>query len=190
MADEQTRDTLLLLQRMAAGDDEALRHLFARVYDELRRLARRHRRRSGGYETINTTALVHEAFIKLTGLENPTWEDRAHFFRVASRAMRSVLVDYARRKQAAKRSGDRAPAAIDEIEDLPLVREHEVLGVHEALDRLAAFDPRQGQIVELRYFVGLSIPETAEVLGLSPATVKRDWVSARAWLLRELSDSG
>jgi RNA polymerase sigma factor (TIGR02999 family) len=174
---------------MAAGDEEALPRLFSRVYDELRGLAHRHRRRSDGYETLDTTALVHEAFLKLTGLENPTWADRAHFFRVASRAMRSVLVDYARRKQAAKRAGDRAPVAIEEVEEIPLVRNREVLGVHEALERLAAIDPRQAEVVELRYFVGLNVPETAEVLGLSPATVKRDWVSARAWLLRELADS-
>src|SRR5262245_48652799 len=105
MADEQPSETLHLLRQVAVGDDEALPRLLARVYEELRALARRQRRRSGGLETINTTALVHEAFLKLTGLDNPSWEDRAHFFRVASRAMRSVLVDYARRKHAAKRAG-------------------------------------------------------------------------------------
>src|SRR5262245_52243469 len=99
--DPQPNETLRLLRQMAGGDEEALRLLFGRVYEELRGLARRHRRRSGAFDTINTTALVHEAFLKLTGLENPAWEDRAHFFRVASRAMRSVLVDYARRKLAA-----------------------------------------------------------------------------------------
>ncbi|MFQ5570068.1 MAG: ECF-type sigma factor [Rhodothermales bacterium] len=184
--DRQT-DVTYLLAQLSNGHEEALDRLLPLIYDELRRLAHRQRLRQHAHETLNTTALVHEAFLKLAGKDDASWKSRAHFFRIAARAMRDVLVDYARRQRAAKRGGDRPDHSLDDIGELPEVRAEEVLGIHEALHRLEALDPRQCRIVELRYFVGLTIPETADVLGISAATVKRDWVAARAWLQREIT---
>ncbi|HLT45946.1 MAG TPA: sigma-70 family RNA polymerase sigma factor [Rubricoccaceae bacterium] len=175
-----------LLAQARAGDAGALDRLLPLVYAELRALAHRQRLRQGAAETLNTTALVHEAYEKLAHA-GTAWSDRAHFFRVAARAMRQVLVDYARARTAAKRGGDARPLPLDEADLLPLERANEVVALDEALGRLSALDPRQGEVVELRYFVGLTIPETAEVLGLSPATVKREWTAARAWLYREMT---
>lgn len=175
-----------LLEEVRAGRADALAELLPLVYDELRALAHRQRLRQGAAETINTTALVHDAYEKLARADGG-WHDRAHFFRVAAKAMRQVIVDYARAQRAAKRGGDRHAVPLD---DVPLVAENrtdEVLALDEALGRLSALDARQSEVVTLRYFVGLTIPETAEVLGLSPATVKREWATARAWLHREMS---
>jgi RNA polymerase sigma factor (TIGR02999 family) len=182
-----------LLAEARAGDAAALDRLLPLVYDELRALAHRQRLRQGGAETLNTTALVHEAYEKLARADagGAGWNDRAHFFRVAARAMRQVLVDYARAQTAAKRGGEATPLPLDAAEAagalLPAERAAEVVALDEALGRLTALDPRQGEVVELRYFVGLTIPETADVLGLSPATVKREWTAARAWLHREMT---
>jgi RNA polymerase sigma factor (TIGR02999 family) len=182
-----------LLARAGAGDAAALDRLLPLVYDELRALARRQRLRQGGTETLNTTALVHEAYEKLAraGEQGAGWNDRAHFFRVAAKAMRQVLVDYARARHTAKRGGDAPALPLDLAEAagtlLSAERADEVVALDEALDRLSALDPRQGEVVELRYFVGLTIPETADVLGLSPTTVKREWTAARAWLHREMT---
>jgi RNA polymerase sigma factor (TIGR02999 family) len=156
------------------------------MYDELRRLARAQRRRLRPYETLNTTALVHEAYLKLAGRDRRSWNDRMHFFRVAARAMRDVVVDYARRQQAAKRGGDAPHVSLGALPPLAAVEPEEVLALHEALGHLEAVDARQARVVELRYFVGLTIDEAAEVLSISPATVKRDWTSARAWLFRHI----
>ncbi len=178
------RNVAALLSEEQSEDPE-LDDLLPLVYDELRRLARAQRRRLRPYETLNTTALVHEAYLKLAGREEePSWEDRLHFFRIAARAMRDVVVDYARRQQAAKRGGDAPHVSMEDAPPLPQVEAEEVLTLHEALGRLEAIDARQARVVELRYFVGLTIDEAAEVLDLSPATVKRDWTSARAWLYR------
>ena len=174
-------DVTTLLQRVRDGDDEALGRLVPLVYDQLRALARGQRRRQGAGDTVNTTALVHEAYEKLAR-GNGAYADRHHFFRVASRVMRSVIVDHARAARAQKRGGDARPLALDEERLVPAERAEEVLALDEALDRLAALSPRQGEVVQLRYFVGLTIPETADVLGVSPATVKREWTVARAWL--------
>lgn len=175
-----------MLARVRDGESGALDRLLPILYDELRALARRQRRRSSS-ETINTTALVHEAYEKLAR-QDGGWSDRAHFFRVAAKAMRDVLVDYARQRKAAKRGGGQPDVPLDEGAALVAdERTEEVLALDEALTRLAAIDARQGEVVELRYFVGLTIPETADVLGLSPATVKREWTAARAWLYREIS---
>ena len=179
-------DITALLDEVREGRTDALDELLPLVYDELRALAHRQRLRQGAAETINTTALVHDAYEKLARADGG-WNDRAHFFRVAATAMRQVIVDYARAQRAAKRGGDRHAVPLD---DVPLVAEHrtdEVLALDEALHRLGALDARQSEVVTLRYFVGLTIPETAEVLGLSPATVKREWATARAWLHREMS---
>ncbi|NNF57959.1 MAG: sigma-70 family RNA polymerase sigma factor [Rhodothermaceae bacterium] len=174
-----------LLAQVREGDTSALERLLPLVYQELHALAHRQRRRRGAAETLNTTALVHEAYEKLAR-QDAGWHDRTHFFRVAAKAMRDVLVDYARQQQAAKRGGKHLHADLDETHLVAEERTDEVLALDEALNRLTALDARQGEVVELRYFVGLTIPETAEVLGLSPATIKREWTAARAWLHREM----
>lgn len=175
-----------LLHASVGGDAAARDAVLALVYDELHRQARLQRHRHRSFETLNTTALVHETFLRLWGAEDPGWQDRVHFFRVAARAMRNVLVDYARRRRAAKRGGGVVDLPVEAADQLPEIKDDEILAVHEALDRLEALDPRQGKVVELRYFVGLSVVETAEVLDISPATVKREWATARVWLQREI----
>ena len=182
-------DVTRLLEQARAGEAEVLDALLPLIYDELRRLAHAQRHRLRPHETLNTTALVHEAYLKLAGNEGLSWQNRIHFFRVAARAMRDIVVDYARRQQAAKRGGSTPDRSLSDLPPLPDVQAEEVLGLHEALSRLEAFDERQARVVELRYFVGLSIEETAEVLDVSPATVKRDWTTARAWLFRAMSEA-
>ncbi len=177
-----------LLHRVHEGDRQALDELLPLIYDELHALAHRQRRRRGGSETLNTTALVHEAYLKMVRSEDARWEDRTHFFRVAATAMRQILVDYALRQKAAKRGGGERPVSLDEAFFLPEEKAEEVIALNEALSRLAELDERQAHIVELRYFVGFTIPETAEALGISPATVKREWTVARAWLHREIGE--
>jgi RNA polymerase sigma factor (TIGR02999 family) len=178
-------DVTRLLDRARAGEPAARDQLVALVYDELRTLARKQRRQIGGSETVNTTALVHEVYEKLAG-RDAGWNDRQHFFRIAARAMRDVLVDYARTQSALKRGGPGRDLPLDEARLIPDARTDEVLALDESLDRLAQRDPRRAEVVELRYFVGLTIAETADVLGASPATVKRDWIAARAWLHRDI----
>ena len=184
MTDDSITQVTRLLAEAAAGRPGAMNELLPLVYSELRNIARRQRFRHRSYETLHTTALVHEAFLKLVGKEGAAWESRVHFLRSASRAMRDVLVDYARRQRAEKRGGGRPDRPLDD--DLPEINAAEVLEVNEALQRLEAQDSRQARIVELRYFVGLNVPETAQVLEISPATVKREWAVARAWLRREI----
>jgi RNA polymerase sigma factor (TIGR02999 family) len=171
-----------LLAEVRAGDAAALDRLFALVYEELRAEAHRRLafRRRG--ETVSTTALVHETYLKLVGAGRKAWRDRVHFFAVAARAMRQILIDDARRRSAAKRGGGEAPQVLDEERVGMESRAEELLALDCALTRLAAFDGRLGQLVELRFFAGLSVEETAEILGLSPRTVKRDWRKARAFL--------
>lgn len=185
-------DVTTLLHRARDGDAHALDKLVPLVYDQLRSLARGQRRRQGASETVNTTALVHEAYAKLSNREM-TWADRQHFMRVAARAMRDVLVDHARAQHALKRGGttpDRSlsdPVLADTLGSLPPLRIEEILDLDAALDRLAELDAEQARLVELRYFTGLTIPEAADVLGMSTATATRRWTVARAWLYRELS---
>lgn len=186
MTPPRSEQVTQLLIDYCEGDTQALDQLLPLIYDELRRLAHRQRMRKGARETLNTTALVHEAYIKLVNHPNPSWNDRTHFFRVAAKAIRQILVDYARKQQAAKRGGQQPVLSFDEALFLPDGRVEEVLALDEALTRLEQFDERQSQIVELRYFVGFTIAETADALDISPSTVKRDWTAARAWLHREL----
>ncbi|MEM1056787.1 MAG: sigma-70 family RNA polymerase sigma factor [Bacteroidota bacterium] len=174
-------DVTLLLERARNGDPEALDRLVPIVYDELRALARSQRHRRGADETLNTTALVHEAYERMAGTETP-YVNRQHFFRVAARVMRSVIVDRARAQSAQKRGGKGRPMELDEERLVPPERAEEVIALDEALSRLSMLSERQGEVVQLRYFVGLTIEETAEVLSISPATVKREWTVARAWL--------
>lgn len=175
-----------LLQAAAHGRRDVLDALFQHVYNELRGLA--HRVREGGAsETVCTTALVHEAYLKLVPSANVDWQNRAHFFAVAARAMRQILVDEARKHARAKRGGpDKWAVTFDEAQHAAPVRAEEMIALDDALTRLSSFDDRQARIVEHRFFGGLTAEETAEVLQISEATVQRDWRAARAWLLREV----
>lgn len=176
-----------ILRRMAGGDTGGMGELFPLVYGDLRQLAASKLRNERPDHTLSPTSLVHEAFLRLTGQASVSWEGRSHFFGVAALAMRRILVDHARRRSAHKRSHQHQVTLDDELRVPHAPESDEVLAVDEALDRLAALDERQARVVELRYFVGLSIEETADVLGVSIATVKRDWMVARAWLQRELT---
>jgi RNA polymerase sigma factor (TIGR02999 family) len=183
-----------LLEEVGAGRREAFDALVPLVYDELRVLARRQRRRWRGDETLDTTALIHEAYLRLVEQSVPRWISHPHFLAVASRAMRQVLLDYAKRQHAAKRGGARRQVSLGEVEDLLLARgelgdahSEALLAVEEALCRLERHDPVHARVVECRFYGGLSIEETAEALGTSPATVKRKWAFARAYLNRELT---
>ncbi len=175
--------TDLLLRGRPSG---AVERLVPLVYVELREMADRQLRLENPGHTLSPTALVHEAYMRLVDQTRAQWQDRAHFFAVASQAMRRVLVDHARRHHAARRGGGLQPLDVDEVE-IPVQERAEVLvALDEALQRLAQIDERMAQVVELRYFGGLTEPETAEVLGVTERTVRRDWVKAKGWLLREL----
>lgn len=177
-----------LLQAWAAGDQAALDELLPLVYDDLRRQARRYMRGQTPGHTLQTTALVHEAYLRLAGQSAVDWQSRAHFFGVAAKAMRSILVDHARARSAAKRGGSARAITLNDAGKIPGPQiSVDVLALDDALARLGELDPRKSQLVELRYFGGLGIDEAAAVLGVSPTTVKREWTTARAWLRRELS---
>ncbi len=178
-------DVTGLLRAWSDGDRAALDQLLPVVYRELHRQAERFMRAQPPGHTLQTTALVHEAYLRLAIRENPEWNGRAHFFGVAAKAMRSILVDHARARGAAKRGGGAHAVTLSNLEDTD-GQELDVLDLDDALERLAELDPRKGSLVELRYFAGLSIEEAAESLGISPATAKREWRLARAWLRREL----
>jgi RNA polymerase sigma factor (TIGR02999 family) len=181
-------DVTALLLSWSGGERSAADRLIPAVYDELRRQAARAMRREGHEHTLQTTALVHEAYLRLVDQQRVQWRNRAHFFGIAAEVMRRVLVDHARARQAAKRGGGAQRITLGDA--LGVSRESEdadVLALHEALERLALLDPGQARLVELRYFAGLTIEESAEALEVSPATVKREWAVARAWLRRELT---
>lgn len=183
-----TQSVTDLLQAWASGNQAALDELLPLVYDELRRQARRLMRAQPAGHTLQTTALVHEAYLRLVGQSHVEWQGRAHFLGVAAKAMRSVLVDHARARRAAKRGGSARTITLGDGGGIAGPQSSvDVLALDEALERLAELDPRKGRLVELRYFGGLGIEEAAVVLGVSPATVKRDWATSRAWLRRELS---
>jgi RNA polymerase sigma factor (TIGR02999 family) len=177
-----------LLLNWRQGDPDALRTLMPLVYSELRRLARYYLHQQRSDHTLQSTALVHEAYLKLVHMDM-RWENRAHFFGVAAQVMRGILVDHARNRQAAKRGGGALKLSLDEAVLEPEQRDVDVIALDDALNTLATFDPRQSRIVELRFFGGLSIEETGEVLSVSPATVKREWSMARTWLHRQLCEA-
>lgn len=174
-----------LLQRWKAGDHVALDALMPLVYEELRRVAHNHLRRERVDHTLQSTAVVHEAYLRLAGGAGQ-FENRQHFFAVAAQLMRQILVDYARKRRSLKREGGGVKLAYDEALRIPKKKDVDVVDLDDALRELSRLDARQGQIVELRFFGGLSIDETAEVLSISPATVERSWASARAWLYRRM----
>ena len=177
-----------LLIAWGNGDRAALDRLMPLVYEELRRLARHYMSRERPGHTLQTTALVNEAYLRLVGQESMRWENRAHFFGIAAHLMRQILVDHARSRLAAKRGGAQLRLSLSEVDRIASRPDVNLLALDEALGRLEALDPQKSRIVELRYFGGLGIEETAEVIGVSPATVKRDWSMARAWLRSEIGD--
>jgi len=176
-----------LLQRWRDGNREALDALLPLVYDELRRLAHRHLRNERAEHTLQSSALVHEAYLRLVGQDFPQWEGRTHFFAIAAQLMRQILVDYARRHRASKRGSGVCMLTLGDVETLPQRKDVDVVALNDALNSLAEIDPRQSHVVELRFFAGLSLEETSEVMGIGTATVQRDWTAARAWLYREIS---
>lgn len=176
-----------LLVRWRGGDREALEQLMPLVYEELRRLAHRYLSRERTDHTLQSTALVHEAYLRLAGQNPPQWQNRAHFFGIAAHIMRQILVEYARGRSAAKRGGNALTLTLDDAVALPQQTDVDVIALDKVLGELSGFDPQQGRIVELRFFAGLTIEDISEVLGISPATVKRDWVTARAWLFRAMT---
>jgi RNA polymerase sigma factor (TIGR02999 family) len=178
-----------LLDKCEPGDRPAEEQLFEDVYTELRALAARYLHRERKSHSLQPTALVHEAYLKLVGHARPDWQGRAHFLAIAARAMRQILVDHARRHWAAKRGGHRHRIAMDDNLVVESSRDVDLLVMEDALTKLTKLDPRQAQMVELRFFGGLSVAEVAKVMGLSKRSVEREWTMIRAWLRRELSGS-
>ncbi|MGH7558441.1 MAG: ECF-type sigma factor [Gemmatimonadota bacterium] len=185
-----------LLAELRGGDRDAFDELFPLVYDELHRAAQRQRRRWEGDETLDTTSLVHETYLRLVDQSDPHWQSRAHFLAVASRAMRQILINYAKQKRAAKRGGHARPVPLHEIEaalkgaeDPSEARDEALVALDGSLRRLESLDERQCRIVECRFFGGMTIQDTAEALGISPVTVKRSWATAQAWLYRDLKQA-
>jgi RNA polymerase sigma factor (TIGR02999 family) len=178
-----------LLQQWSQGDDSALAELTPLVYEELRRLAHHYMEGERPGHTLQTTALVNEAYLRLADQTNPNWQSRAHFFAVAARAMRGILVNYAKSNQAQKRGGGAARVELDEAAILSPEQSREIVDLHEALERLATLNSRKARVVELKYFGGLNHDEIAEVMKISTVTVRRDWMFAKTWLYDELQNA-
>jgi RNA polymerase sigma factor (TIGR02999 family) len=178
-----------LLRLWGDGDSAARDKLVPLIYQELRRLAHYHLRGERDGHTLQTTALVHEVYLRMCGQNDPQWQDRVHFFAVAANMMRHILVDYSRRRAAEKRGAGPVHLSLDEILHFPVKQPFDLLAFHRALEQLAALDPRKCQVVEMRFFVGLSAKEIALVLKTSEATIRRDWTIAKAWLFRNLDGS-
>jgi len=186
MAAEGTAEITRLLRAWLGGDGEALEHLAPLVYGELRKIAHGYMRGEREGATLQATALVHEAYLRLVDAGSVDWQDRAHFFAVSAQMMRRILVDAARARVRAKRGGPAVKLSLDEAPDLSSGRSKELVAVDDALHALSRLDPRKAKVVELRFFGGLSVEDTAAVLRISPQSVLRDWRLARSWLLREL----
>jgi len=182
-----TREVTHWLQAWREGDQGALERLTSLVYQELRRLAHRYMARQRPGHTLQTTALVHEVYLRLVDVQGVAWQDRAHFFAVCAQMMRRILIDFARSRQYLKRGGGAVQVSFEEALAVPHKPPADLVALDDALSTLAGIDPRKAQVVELRFFGGLSVEETAEVLKVSPQTVMRDWNAAKVWLLRELS---
>jgi RNA polymerase sigma factor (TIGR02999 family) len=187
---EPATEVSRLLSAWRQGEPDALDRLMPLVYRELHRLAHAHLRRERAGHTLQTTALIHEVYLRLAGKDRPRWQGRRHFFAVAAQLMRRILVDWARRRCYAKRGGGAAPLPIEAAEWLAVDRASELVALDDALGALASFDPGLVRLVELRFFAGLDIAETAEVLGVSASTVSREWRLARDWLYGELAAGG
>ncbi|MEQ8331326.1 MAG: sigma-70 family RNA polymerase sigma factor [Longimicrobiales bacterium] len=187
MTDDRA-DVTRALSEISGGDPEALDRLLPAVYEQLRGIAHRELRRERPDHTLNATALVHEAYLRLVQLDRIDWDGRAHFYGAAASVMRRILISYARMKKAEKRGAGAEHASLDDVVVAARERPEHLLALDEALGRLAEEDERQARVVECRYFAGMNVDETAVALGISPATVKRDWVLARAWLNRALTE--
>src|SRR5579871_3077629 len=184
----ENQDVTVLLSALTRGDDGAASRLIPVVYQELRKLAGAYMRREREDHTLQATALVHEAYLKLVEQRSVDWQSRAHFFGVAAQLMRRILIDHARGHLRQKRGGEHRKVSLDEALIFSEKQKDELLAVDDSLNQLAKLDPRQARIVEMRFFGGLSVEETAEVLGVSPKTVKRDWSVAKAWLYADLKE--
>lgn len=187
MCDSVPTEVTQVLQRLTDGDERAAASLLPLVYAELRRLAKSRMAKIPPGQTLQPTALVHEAYLRLVGTQDPGWESRGHFFAAAARAMRDIIVDQARRKASVKHGGDRERVNADEIALSIEPPSEDLLALNEALDRLERDDPRKGQIVMLRYFAGLSREETAEALGLTVRTIDREWRYIKTWLYTQMT---
>jgi len=183
----EASETTMLLRAWAGGDRNALEQLTPRVYRTLRRIAGRHLKNERRENTMEATALVHEAYLELIDIKNVDWQHRAHFYAVSAQIMRHILLDRARRRVAAKRGGHAERVDLDEVPDLSGNRAKELIALEDALNALAELDARKARVVELRFFGGLSVDESAAVLDVSPETVMRDWKFARSWLQAEMS---
>jgi len=185
---EETTSVTLLLKAWSRGDQAALGDLTSKVYVELRQLAAKYMRKERSGDSLQATALVHEVFLRLVDVNNVTWQDRAHFFAVSANMMRRILVDRARAKKMSKRGSGAVHLNFDDaLEIASDSKSREMVAIDDALNELADIDPRKAKVIELRFFGGLSVEETAEVLKISPQSVMRDWKMARAWLLAELA---
>jgi RNA polymerase sigma-70 factor (ECF subfamily) len=183
---EPSIDVTLLLKQLSDGNQQILAELIPLVYDELRRLAAYHLRQERSNHTLQATALVHEAYLRLVDQRHVDWKNRSHFFGVAAHLMRRILLMHARKHHAAKRGGSAQKISLDEAIVFTREKSAELIALDELLTQLAALDPQQARVVELRFFGGLSVEETADLMGISAATVKRDWAMAKAWLAREM----
>jgi len=186
MVDDSSHQITLLLVDWSKGDKYALEQLMPLVYDELRRMARNYMRKQPSGHTLQTTELIHEAYLKIAAGEDKQWQNRAHFFGVAAKAMRHILVDYARSKSRDKRGGWQDRVTLVEDVAVSNGRSEEIVALDDALNQLAVLDERKVNVVEMKFFGGLTVEEIARVLKISPETVKRDWNFAQTWLLREL----
>jgi len=189
LPDKEQKEISVILKDWSAGRRESADVLLSLVYDELRKIARRYLRKERSDHTLQPTALVHEAYMKLIDLSDVSWQDRAHFFAVASSVMRNILVDHARARLAEKRGGEGQRIALEDVVSFSREPDVDLLALDEALNKLAKFDEQQSRLVELRFFGGLTIEETAHVLEISPATVKREWTVAKAWLFRQMKSA-
>lgn len=188
MGDPLSQNITQLLKEWSEGDRRALEQLTPLVYEELRQQAARYLRKERPGHSLQATALINEAFLRLIDVKNVQWQNRAHFFGIAANLMRRILVDHARRRDAEKRGGPQLRLTLEDVFAIASEPAVDLLAIDEALDRLAAIDEQQARVVELRFFSGLSVEETAAALGVSSKTVKRDWSVARAWLRREIGD--
>jgi RNA polymerase sigma-70 factor (ECF subfamily) len=180
------REITQLLVNWSQGNQAALDQLIPMVYPELRRLARRYMGQENSHHTLQTSALINEAYLRLVKHQSTEWQDRAHFFAAAAQVMRRILVDHARRNRYAKRGAGAEHVPLDDVAVVNQGRAAEFIALDDALKRLAEIDPRKSQLVEFRFFGGLTVEETAEVMKLAPITIKREWRSAKAWLMREI----
>ena len=187
MEHQPPSEVSLLLQEWRNGDSKAFDAILPAVYKELRRLAHVHLQKERPDHTLQSAALVHEAYLRLIGLNAPQWESRAHFFAIAAGLMRQILVDYARRHTAKKRGGRLCKVSLNDATTASRRKDVDVVALDDALKTLAKIDPRQSRVVELRFFAGLSLQEISDAMEIAPATVQRDWTAARAWLHREIS---